>query len=59
MGFMNKGSGILNRNSAQIENTFTAHRKKKINSGCSAIKFQANDVIPKRLYVTKMFTTVW
>ena len=48
-----------NRHSAQFKTSTTTHRKKKIDSGCSAIKSKTNDVMPKRLYVTQMFTTVW
>ena len=39
--------------SAQFEKSTTTHRKKKIDSGCSAIKFQTNNVTPKTLYVMK------
>ena len=43
-----------NRDGAQFEKRTTTHRKKKINSGCSVIKCQTNNVTPKRLYVRQM-----
>ena len=37
----------------------TAHSITQTQRGCSVIKSKANDVMPKRLYVTQMFTTEW